>query len=72
MNQLKMENESFRELAKNFEKSLEKKDETISDLTSTVQSCQNKMQLQKYFSDWKVRHSEVTREVGTGYCDHPA
>ena len=67
-----MENESFKELAKNFEKSLEKKDETISDLTSRVQSYQNKIHLQKYFFDWKIKHSEVTREVGSGSCDHPA
>jgi len=57
------ETESVKELLNTYEQSIERKDQVIANLTASLQSHRDKMEIQKSFSEWKIKHNDVKREV---------
>lgn len=56
------ETESVKELLNTYEQSIERKDQVIANLTASLQSHRDKMEIQKSFSEWKIKHNDVKRE----------
>lgn len=60
--------ESLKELLHTYEQSIERKDQVIANLTASLQSHRDKMQIQKSFCEWKAKHNDSKREVSfSGY-----
>lgn len=57
------ETESVKELLHTYEQSIERKDQVIANLTASLQSHRDKMQIQKSFCEWKIKHNDTKREV---------
>lgn len=55
--------ESLKELLHTYEQSIERKDQVIANLTASLQSHRDKMQIQRSFCEWKVKHNDTKREV---------
>jgi len=55
--------EALRELLATYEQSIQRKDEVISNLTAGLQHHRNRMELQRSFTEWKVKHNDIKREV---------
>jgi len=55
--------EALRELLATYEQSIERKDQVISNLTAGLQHHRNRMEVQRSFAEWKVKHNDVKREV---------
>lgn len=54
--------ESLKELLHTYEQSIERKDQVIANLTASLQSHRDKMQIQKSFCEWKAKHNDNKRE----------
>jgi len=55
--------EALRELLATYEQSIQRKDQVISNLTAGLQHHRNRMEVQRSFTEWKVKHNDVKREV---------
>ena len=62
--QLLQEINNLKELLNTYEKSIERKDQVISNLTGALQKQKDKHGMMKKFCDWKIKHNDVNREVG--------
>jgi len=60
--------EALRELLATYEQSIQRKDQVISNLTAGLQHHRNRMEVQRSFTEWKVKHNDVKREVRTTCC----
>ena len=63
IHQLQDQIESMKELLHTYEQAIERKDQVIQNLTNGVQRQKEKTELAKKFSDWKLHHSDLKREV---------
>lgn len=59
--------EELRELLTTYEQSIQRKDQVISNLTAGLQHHRNRMEVQRTFSEWKIRHNDAKREVFHSY-----
>ena len=66
-NQLQNQIEELRELLTTYEQSIQRKDQVISNLTAGLQHHRNRMEVQRTFSEWKIRHNDAKREVVHSY-----
>jgi hypothetical protein len=55
--------EALRELLATYEQSIQRKDQVISNLTAGLQHHRNRMEMQRTFSEWKIKHNDARREV---------
>jgi len=55
--------ESLRELLATYEQSIQRKDQVISNLTTGLQHHRNRVEVQRSFADWKIKHNDARREV---------
>jgi len=55
--------EALRELLATYEQSIQRKDQVISNLTAGLQHHRNRMEVQRSFTEWKVKHNDAKREV---------
>jgi len=55
--------EALRELLATYEQSIQRKDQVISNLTAGLQHHRNRVEVQRSFAEWKVKHNDVKREV---------
>lgn len=55
--------EALRELLATYEQSIQRKDQVISNLTAGLQHHRNRMEVQRSFTEWKLKHNDVKREV---------
>ena len=55
---------SLKELLATYEKSIERKDQVISNLTNALQKQKDKSEMTRRFCEWKIRHNDHKREVG--------
>jgi len=55
--------EELRELLATYEQSIQRKDQVISNLTAGLQHHRNRMEVQQSFTEWKMKHNDVKREV---------
>ena len=62
--QLLQEINNLKELLNTYEKSIERKDQVISNLTGALQKQKDKHEMMRKFCDWKIKHNDVRREVG--------
>ena len=53
----------MKELLHTYEKSITRKDEVISNMTHALQKHKEKYDMLKKFSEWKLQHVDVKREV---------
>ncbi|XP_071942230.1 centrosomal protein POC5-like [Antedon mediterranea] len=70
VNQLKDEMSRLQELIHTYQKSTERKDGVITNLTNAMQKQKQRFEMLKKFNSWKLRHSEDRREVFTGSLAH--
>lgn len=61
--QLQNEIESMKEMLHRYEKSVERKDQVISNLTNGLQKHKEKNDLMRTFCDWKISHNDSKKEV---------
>ena len=54
---------NLKELLNTYEKSIERKDQVISNLTGALQKQKDKNEMMKKFCDWKIKHNDLKREV---------
>lgn len=57
------EAESFKELLHTYEQSIERKDQVIANLTASLQSHRDRMDMQRGFCEWKIKHNDARREA---------
>ena len=55
--------EALRELLSTYEQSIQRKDQVISNLTAGLQHHRNRMEVQRGFTEWKMKHNDAKREV---------
>ena len=54
---------SLKELLATYEKSIDRKDQVISNLTHAMQKQKDKNEMMRTFSEWKMKHNDFKREV---------
>ncbi|KAH3802582.1 hypothetical protein DPMN_156260 [Dreissena polymorpha] len=54
---------SLKELLATYERSIERKDQVISNLTNALQKQKDRTEVVKTFCEWKMRHNDLKREV---------
>lgn len=54
---------SLKELLNTYEKSIERKDQVISNLTNALTKQKDKNEMMKKFCDWKIKHNDLKREA---------
>ena len=59
--------EALRELLATYEQSIQRKDQVISNLTNGLQHHRNRMEVQRSFTEWKVKHNDAKREVSLAF-----
>ncbi|KAK3754445.1 hypothetical protein QZH41_009227, partial [Actinostola sp. cb2023] len=69
-NKLLNEMESQKELLYTYEQSINHKDSIVANVTSALQRQRDKCELLKGFSQWKIKHSDETREAFTSKLSH--
>ena len=62
---LQSDMDSMRELLSTYEQSIQRKDQVISNLTAGLQQHRNRMEVQRSFTEWKIKHNDAKREVRT-------
>ena len=62
---------SLKELLNTYEKSIERKDQVISNLTNALQKQKDKNEMMRKFCDWKIKHNDVKREVSEAFNPSP-
>ena len=60
--------EALRELLATYEQSIQRKDQVISNLTNGMQHHRNRMEVQRSFTEWKLKHNDARREVFLSFC----
>jgi len=54
---------NLKELLATYEKSIERKDQVISNLTHALQKQKDKKEVMRTFCEWKLKHNDSKREV---------
>lgn len=54
---------NLKELLATYEKSIERKDQVISNLTHALQKQKDKTEVMRTFCEWKLKHNDHKREV---------
>lgn len=55
--------DALRELLATYEQSIQRKDQVISNLTTGLQHHRNRMEMQRSFTEWKIKHNDARREA---------
>ena len=66
---LQNEIERMKELLHTYETSIQRKDQVISNLTQALGKQRDKQEAMRTFSEWKVQHVDLKREVSQGEVD---
>lgn len=66
---LQNEIERMKELLHTYETSIQRKDQVISNLTQALGKQRDKQEAMRTFSEWKVQHVDLKREVSQGGVD---